>query len=179
VDPSLGGLNDLDIDLDALAVANRARAAEVVHVLTDVGMAVRVVEQYMTGDAGGMPRVRTTDPFERSARPAPDVGRPTGVRVTIIDEREAGNEPFSGVCVEWITAAHVGLGAAEALGQLMELGGELPDPLPAPLERNGRLNAIMQDAIRSILTSEGLVVREDTDYRPYALWVLDPAAAPS
>lgn len=179
VDSSPGGLNDLDIDLDALAVAIRARAAEVVRVLTDVGMAVRLVEEYMTSDAGGIPKVRTTDPFESVALPKPDVPRPTGVRATIIDERLAGEEPFSGVSVKWMIAEHVNLAAAAALGRLMELSDELPDPLPEPMARNGRLNAIMQDAIRSVLTSEGFVVRDDTDYRPYALWVLDSPAGRS
>lgn len=161
-----------DSDLQVLALANRSRAAEVVRVLSDVGMPVRVVEQHGATEADGMPRFRSTDPYDSAPRPGDTLARPTGVRVTIIEERMADREPFNGVCVEWMMGEHVGQAAAEALAQLLALGEGLPDPLPEPMARNGRLNEIMRDAIRSVLIFEGFVVRDDDDYRP-AVWVVN------
>ena len=159
---------------DDRRAANHARAAAVAELLTDVGMVVLVVQERLATDDDGELRGWTDDPYATQNRVDDDLPlTPTGVVVTIVEERRAGEAPFDGVHVQWCIHPRVRKAGADALAELMALGAGLPDPLPEVMVRNGRWHATMRDALRSILEGEGFTVREDDDYLPDALWLVD------
>lgn len=156
---------------DDLSRANDALAARVVSALADVGLPVRLIHEQMITKPDGDPQGYSDDPYAWNRGAA--VPPPTGAVVTAVDERTKGDEPFSRVCVGWKVSARVAKAAVTELVELMETADDFPDPLPDRMSRSGRIHTVMQEAIRQILSDEGFLLEDDTDHRPYEMWVRD------
>ncbi len=153
----------------------RTLAADVARTIGDLGLPVKVVEEHIRLGPGNLPTPAWSEHLRERQATADEEPLTPGATVTIVVDERHGHEPWVGVCVSWEIAEAVRKAGLRAFEELVEADDGFPDPLPAPIRRSGLLTATMRDAIRSALTADGFATREDTDYRPYSLWlVTDP-----